>query len=377
MLKELINFILEKKMDRAVDKKTRQIRKRLPAASLIESTELFAGYKKKWKPLAGEPDARFYYLYWQINGIESDEYIPENVYYNRIEPVLNDKGYALAYADKNIYERVLPEFKSLFPKAYLRGINGNLYDENYALLRGERFLAGILAMGREYILKPATETSGGLSVKSIGINRDGDMEMENRVYSPASFCALLKAEFNGNFILQEKIAQHAFFSAFNESSVNTVRIFTYRSVASEEVHPLQAVLRFGRPGSLVDNQASGGWSCGISENGDLNSFAVDKYGRRSSELPGIIQANGKSVPGFAGMRELAIKIAGRFPFQRLLGFDFCLDRDGNVRLLEINCKNLEINFLQMNNGPLFGKYTDEIIAFCKVNIKSLVLDFHV
>ncbi len=83
-----------------------------------------------------------------------------------------------------------------------------------------------------------------------------------------------------------------------------------------------------------------------------------------------------SLPGIDEMKNYARNLASKYYYHRLLGFDFCVDNSNRVRLLEINCKNIEINFLQMNNGPLFGDFTDEIIDFCGSNKKSVVLDFY-
>lgn len=85
----------------------------------------------------------------------------------------------------------------------------------------------------------------------------------------------------------------------------------------------------------------------------------------------------KEIPGFSIMKENACLIAKKYFYQRLLGFDFCFTNNNEVKLLEINCKNIETNFLQMSNGPLFGEFTDEIIEYCLKNKKSIVLDFEV
>ncbi|MCK7537993.1 MAG: hypothetical protein MZV63_47075 [Marinilabiliales bacterium] len=69
----------------------------------------------------------------------------------------------------------------------------------------------------------------------------------------------------------------SFFARFNESSLNTVRILTYRSVRNEDVFVLHRLLRAGRRGSVVDNQASGGIACAIDNDG-LMALGIDKSG---------------------------------------------------------------------------------------------------
>jgi hypothetical protein len=75
------------------------------------------------------------------------------------------------------------------------------------------------------------------------------------------------------------------------------------------------------------------------------------------------------------MCQKASELAGRFPYHRLLGFDLCVTSEGRLRLLEVNVKNLEINFFQMSLGPLFGPHTQEVIDYCRSSKRSVVLDF--
>ena len=72
-----------------------------------------------------------------------------------------------------------------------------------------------------------------------------------------------------------------------------------------------------------------------------------------------------------------LEIAKKFHYHRLLGFDFCVDEMGEVKLIEINNRNNEINFFQMNNGPLFREYTNEIIEFCSKNKKTVCFDLEI
>jgi hypothetical protein len=181
---------------------------------------------------------------------------------------------------------------------------------------------------------------------------------------------ILSAEFldknyGSNYIIQEYVNQHSYFQQFNRTSLNTIRVFTYRSVKTEEIIVLHSVQRIGWKNSIVDNQASGGISCGIDNNGKLNTYAIDKFGRIYQESgSGFVFSEAEDVMRIDEIKELAKKIASKNYYARLLGLDLCVDSDNNIKLIEINNKYLEINFLQMNNGPLFGEYTDEVIEYC-------------
>jgi hypothetical protein len=110
-----------------------------------------------------------------------------------------------------------------------------------------------------------------------------------------------KAGKSSHFVLQERIRQHPWFAAWNQSSLNTIRMMTYRSVVDNAVHPLGAVVRFGRPGSLVDNQAAGGLTCGVLKNGKTGSFVCDKMGRFKGEDSAWLSVMQSEVPMFKKM----------------------------------------------------------------------------
>jgi hypothetical protein len=90
---------------------------------------------------------------------------------------------------------------------------------------------------------------------------------------------------------------------------------------------------------------------------------------------GKILEAGLKLEGIDEIRETALKVAARFPYSRLLGLDICLDINGNVRLIEVNDVNNEINFYQMLYGPLFRSFTGEIVTWCSQNMRSFLIDF--
>lgn len=374
MIKKIINVVWESWVNYLYNTKLRKIANNLDCSSTNKHLE--TEYKRKWKKISRNCHLLYPRCFSSINNIYSADYVPENIYYNKIEPVLNNKAYALAYSDKNFYERYLNNYKHIFPKAFLRGINGVLFDHEFNKIISKEEAFHFLDSRDDFILKPATETSGGANVVLIG-EKNNAICINNKPLTKSELFSQLMNRYNGSFVIQERVSQHEWFKDFNHTSLNTVRIFTYRSVSDEKVHALHAVVRFGKEGSLVDNQASGGLSCGVNSIGLLNSFAVDKYGKKYDNLPCILSKANNGVVEISKMKRFACEIASYYHYQRLLGFDFCCDKTGEIYLLEINCKNLETNFLQMNNGPLFGVFTEEIIDFCRKNRKSLVFDFYI
>lgn len=328
-------------------------------------------YKKKWTVLSRFVFAKYYKVYTSISGKDDINYVPENIFYCIIEPTLNDTSLSIAYSDKNYYDR-LPSFSTLFPKTCIRNIDGVFYDDKYCYIDDKKTGDFLTRLKRftapQVILKPSVDSWGGrnvlLFIKEHGVYRDTDGNTLDLKF--------LQSYQNKNYIVQEAIEQYQFYKQFNPSSLNTIRVFTYRSTTTEKVAVLHCVLRMGRDGSITDNQSAGGISCGIDENGKLNDFAVNKKGdifHYAGEGKELSFTSIGSVYKLGEIKKLAKECAIHFYYHRILSFDFCVDKRENVRLIEINNKSMEINFLQMNNGPLFGEYTDEVIEYCKNNRK--------
>ncbi len=376
MLKATINRVLEFKIAFLCRRKWRKISRNVGRVPDLGKTE--SDYRAFWNRLGVKPSIEFLRNVSTLSGINSSLYVPEDVQYARIEPVLNNKAYSLLFNDKNFFERYLTKFRHFFPRSVLRGINGAFYDSDYVKLNreeGESLLIG-LKSDHDLILKPATETGGGSNV--ILVKRTGNgFTVREKEYTPGQFIDFLKRDYRGSFVLQLKVRQHAFFNAFNETSINTVRMYTYRSVRDEEVHPLHAYIRFGGQGSLVDSSAKGGRTCGVSMDGRINRFALGKYGQKYLDLACLTKNRDSVVPRFDDMKATAKEIGSLYHYHRLLGFDFFVDDHSDLRLFEINTLNIGVINQQMNTGPLYGQFTDEIVDYCKNNKKSIVLDFYI
>jgi hypothetical protein len=368
-LKLLIYRVIVFKNNRLFNRKVRQIHRNVLAkySRRLNKTEI-REHKFYWSVLDHPVNTKWAEVHTLVTDHFHPAYIPESIYYNIVERCLNDYRFVDNYSDKNLYERVYAS--RLFPETIIRNINGIHYGTNYDVITEDAIHSRLRGMG-ELIIKPAVDSGGGFRVAKLEVPEGGKMLLDDR---PVDYRELLNI-YMENFLIQKRITQHEYFSSFNPSSVNTVRIFTYRSPADEKVHILHRLLRIGKPGSITDNQASGGISCGVDANGRLNDFAVDKYGNKSIESGAVVFRKAGVVPGIEEMEQAAYSIAKDSLYARLIGFDFCLDQDEKVRLLEINNKNNEINFYQMNSGPLFGDFSDEILDYCQQAHKSVCLGY--
>lgn len=366
-IKKLIGLLIKLRIRINLNRKVRKISRSIKLNKV--SHKLTQQNTSFWKSVDKTHSSKWFRVYQSINGNKDYRYISEATYYAEVEPRLNNASFAEAYSDKNFYEKLVD--KALMPTIILRSIDGVLYTPDNQIFHGASDeINQILANASEIVIKKSTETGGGRGVAVYNFANLTDNFKQN----PIDY---LKATFGRNFIVQEYIKQHSFFRQFNESSVNTVRIFTYRSVVTNEIIILQAVLRVGKKGAVVDNQASGGISCGIDINtAELNDFAVTKYGHKLFNSSNVSFAK-QQVPLFEQMKEIAKRVASKYVYHRLLGFDFAVNSTEQVKLIEVNNKNNEINFYQMNNGPLFGEYSEEIINYCKEAPKTINFDFNI
>lgn len=166
---------------------------------------------------------------------------------------------------------------------------------------------------------------------------------------------------NGFYIFQENIDQHPELSRFNASSLNTIRIATFKS-PSHKPEVISAFFRMGRSGKVVDNMMSGGIIVGIDiMSGKLHPVAFSKLetgGAVFSSHPdsGIVFKD-FAIPYFDKVKEMACESASLIT-EKLVGWDIAVSSDGPV-LIEGN-GNYEIIYTDITYGgyrrnPVFKK----------------------
>lgn len=316
-------------------------------------------HKKRWNRFCRFVNPKWFQAYTAISGISDIDYVPEDIFYGIIEPKLNNRNLALAYADKNSYEKYYG-IKS-FPRALIRNMHGLFLDHDYELVR-EKDIFTILKDAPKVLIKPSIESSQGRNIEIFTKDASGLFR------DPRGGCLsveYIKKRYKDDYVVQEYIEQHRFFAQFNESSLNGVRVFTYRSVNTNKISILGTLLKFGKKGSAVDNQSAGGICSAIGENGSLNDFGTDLRGNKYYTFAdGRKFSEAGEVHKIAEIKELAVKIADENYHFRLLGLDMCVDKNDNPMVVEVNNNYLGLNFHQMSGHPLFGSFTDEVIDYC-------------
>ena len=145
---------------------------------------------------------------------------------------------------------------------------------------------------------------------------------------------------------------------FNQSSLNTFRISTL--LLNGKFSVCTSMMRFGSSGSVVDNVGAGGGCVGVNNDGSLMPFGFNKAGQRIAEWNGKKFA-GYVIPHFSDVLGMARKAHLDCPLCSFVGWDFAINQDGKVNLIEANLESPGLFFEQLANGkPAFGDRTAEV-----------------
>ncbi|MBR0341389.1 MAG: hypothetical protein IJH64_03985 [Oscillospiraceae bacterium] len=298
-----------------------------------------------WKPY-GRPDPIYHQYYYEKTGVFDVRFIPDDLFYTKIQFYFNDIPAAHVVDNKCYYEALFPDIRH--PKTVAKRLNGYwLMDDRCTDIDN---VVKKLCDESILFIKPATEACGG----------DGIVILENE-----SLCAEKMREsfasIKGDLVVQRCLEQCEELKRINESSINTLRIISLIE-KNGDVAILARMIRMGRAGSRLDNAHSNGISCGFDENGALNEFAYSLNGTKYREHPtsGVV-FQGYCLPKMQEIEAAIKKSALRVPSFRIIAWDVTLDKEYMPTLVEANLYNPGINAIQLNNGPLFGDRTKDYL----------------
>lgn len=302
--------------------------------------------KQYWQELLGiDIPLDWHRYFYRRTGVYSVKYIPTSLYYTDIIGRVNQMQLEKAYSDKNVTELLLKGVK--FPESIIKNINGYYYADGEIISR-QRALE-ICRNLEDAVIKPSMRSHGDGVQKFSCAN--GVTSLEGKPMGD------LLDEYWCNFLIQKAVVQHERMSALNPTSVNTIRILTYHS--GNEVLVPYSVIRIGRKGWDIDNETAGGISTKINGNGQLSKYAYGAPGCDMIEATdtGVV-LEGYEVPSYGKAVELVKGLHLQLPHFDLIGWDICIDREGEPVLIEWN---VWPELSQSANGPAFGDYTERIL----------------
>ena len=325
------------------------------------SPELVKAHKSLWERLGVPCSDRWLRLFVNLTGTEDYTFCPEDVYFARIERIMNPTEMASrGIEDKNGLDVFLD--KDTSPETIVRFMRNSFYDKDYNWMDDARVNRILKEDMGDLVVKPGM-SCGGSGVERA-VFRGGCYQIESGVLD-ASHIRRIGGE---SYVVQKKIIQDAFSSSFNASSANTCRVMTMRCPWNGEVVVLKTVIRLGTSDALVNNFAQGGVLVCINAQGQFGHWGYDHYGRRFEVHPTSgIRFAGVEHPAYANMVHITKEIARRVPYYNLLGFDLLPDHTGKVKVVEINATSIGIDGIQFDFGGLFGEHTEQVVDWCAAN----------
>lgn len=325
----------------------------------------------KWKQLSSYVNKKYYrtFSYYIGNNVNI---VPDDICHNVIEPILNPKRFLSAYEDKCLFDKMLwSSFnRNITPITYIKNIGGANFDINYTPIKSIDVAINEIPLEIDrLIIKKSIDSSSGKDV--VFVQRDINGCFKDCSTGEAFSEQYLIKTFNQNYVVQKAMSQSSFMSQFCKTSVNTIRIAVYRSVRTNIPSVINAIIRIGKDGSLVDNAHAGGMFVGVDNDGVLGKYCCNQYGKTVPIFNGIdFSSTTYQIPNYESVKEFAEKVASALPHQRLLALDVMLDKDDNPVLLEYNIRAFSVWLFQFTNGAGFGEFTDEIIEYCKEHRKE-------
>lgn len=296
--------------------------------------------------LLGHPVPLDWHRYFTARtGVFSKRYVPTSEYKTNIIGRLNVYPLKRAYTDKNITDIILQNIRQ--PKIYLKNINGFFYYNGKPVTKAE---AINLCQGLgEVIIKPSL-TGRGVGVRKINI-------INGKSQNDGKDLSAIIDEYKQDYLIEELVRQHHQMSALNPSSINTIRVLTYRS--NMEVKIVYSVIRIGRKGQDIDNESAGGISTSISKEGKLGKYAFGAPGADMIEYTDSgVKLENYQIPSYEKVVDLVKQAHYQLPYFKLMGWDIAITEDGEPIMIEFN---MTPDLSQSAYGPAFGEYTEIIL----------------
>lgn len=343
------------------------IRKRNLYKNIKWTTEQKKAFDDFWISSYGKKiSPRWHKLYQSINGVFNIEYFPDILFSTNLELKLN--SFLLC---QQLQSKAFPEllFRNIFaegqlavliPKTYALGYDDYLYDTNRQITTFDSLIPNLKDIGL-CIIKPAKGGSSGQGFMSLDFNSGID------TFTGKTIEAILK-EYNGNFILQERLNNCKAVQLLYPNALNTIRVITY--VCDGQVHHCPLSMRIGSGGGQVDNIHAGGIGIGLSDQGELRDRAYklgycDKKMTYISHPDSNIIFKGYQIPNIDRIITAAHQMHGRLPGAGIISWDFILDENENPVIVETNLLGQAAWFSQIvNECSLFGGNTKVLINYC-------------
>ena len=181
---------------------------------------------------------------------------------------------------------------------------------------------------------------------------------------------LIDLVFSKVFIFQELIQQHETLKKINSSSINTLRVITYKD-ENNEIEISSCFMRVGRKGAIIDNAHIGGIVIPIKkETGIMQAEGlqlIDNGGGVFHKHPdtGILFEN-LQIPHYDQIKKIAAEASSLFKFP-LLGWDIAVTPNGPIIVEANHDFHLLLSDLTekgLKRNPTIKKLLEQILKNC-------------
>lgn len=301
---------------------------------------------------------KWHQLYQSYTGDFDYRYLPEPLLSTKLELLDNKRLRVLPMENKALignFARGM-EGKVRIPETYIMCVEGRYYDGAGNVIDMETALQKLTQLNDgsyDAICKKTVDTSSGRDVRLIEVQDGIDVRTNEKLQD-------VLISMGKNFVVQERLRAHPAFAALYSGSINTLRVVTYQTKHGYKVAPI--IIRIGKDG-YVDNAHQGGMFIGVSPEGSLLKEAVTEYQLRYTEHPvtGVV-FEGYSLPKIPEISQCAIEMHKNYPTMRFISWDFTVDQDENIVLIEANLHSHTIWMSQYAHGKgFFGEDTAEML----------------
>lgn len=300
-------------------------------------------------------DTSWHQYYTHISGKFYKEYIPEDLFFNVIEPHLNMTNMMLALADKNLLNRILKGVEQ--PQTVINNINGFYFFEDGSEILSIDEVVMKCGSYSKLVIKPSIGSYGGKDVLVFSL-KDGITD-----YNQLTLKELI-VKYDKDFVIQKWVEQHEKMSLLNPKSVNTIRIKSL--LINDKVQILNSIVRVGGVGSFVDNTSKGGIYGIINSYGSLKPCGFSADDERIYETGSKVKFSGFEFPGYEEVKRVVKKLHMQIPYFRMVSWDIAINSEENPVLIEYNVTSQGVH-AQFAYGPLFGMHTDAVLNNVKSN----------
>lgn len=301
-------------------------------------------------------------LYQSINGTFDVRYFPEKLYTTKLEPMVNPWIYTKIFSDKNMIETLWSDVSEVYiPRTYLKCINNSLYDCNGRSITRVKAKDALNNIGK-CIKKPTVDSSSGNNIRLLNIIDGIDVLSGEPLETVLS-------DIENNSNIQELIHNNKALKALNQTSLNTIRVITFR--VEDQIHVAPLTLRIGVGDSSVDNIHSGGLCIGINEDGTLKEYAYklgwgDNNLRFSEHPTSKLIFKDYYIGDIQKLLQAAKKLHEKVLQLGIVSWDLTFNDRNDVTIIEANCSGQSVWFPQVINcESLFGKDTEYFLDLIK------------